>query len=284
MSEQTSQNKKMTAGLILSWIFGILFALTGIISVFSEPISGLIMLIMAAVLLPPIAKLIEQKSNIKLTRTIKAIIIIVGLIIFGATVDTSNVSTTQETKSAKEKQQTTDEESDTADTEASEQLNEEQPQPETDVQTDNEEKTEVIPTTDTVSAIEKAINATGDYEVTVWTINGDFANAESSPPFEVIVNTTASQIQDCFDAKNKLFNVMEAVYNNNAFKDNVARIKFTAWGELKASLGAKDTGFDWSASGPSNFWKVLQQYKSYEDESGSLDQRTYGVRINNSCE
>ena len=284
MSEQASQNKKITAGLILNWIFGVLFALTGIASVFSEPIPGLVMLIMATVLLPPIVKLIEQKSNFKLTRIIKAIIIIVGLIVFSATVDTSNVSTTQQIESQKEEQQTTDEENDTADTDTSEQLNEEQPQSETDVQTDNEEKTEAIPTTDTVSAIENAINTTGDYEVTVWTMNGDFANAESSPPFEVIVNTTASQIQDCFDAKNKLFNVMEAVYSNNALKNNVARIKFTAWGQLKASLGVQDTGFDWSASGPSNFWKILQQYKSYEDESGSLDQRTYGVRINNSCE
>jgi len=43
MSEQTPPSKKITVGLILSWIFGILFALTGIVSIFSEPIQGLVM-------------------------------------------------------------------------------------------------------------------------------------------------------------------------------------------------------------------------------------------------
>jgi len=283
MSEQTTPSKKISVGLILSWIFGVLFALTGIVSVFSEPVPGLVMLIMAAVLLPPVTKLVDQKWKFHLSGGMKIVVIIIGLIIFGATINTSNVSTTQQTEPQKEEQQTTQKEDVVNETATTKQVNEEQPQTETNEQVANEEKTETIPATNMVSAIENAINATGDYEVTVWTINGDFANAESSPPFEVIVNTTASQIQDCFDAKNKLFNVMEAVYSNNALKNNVARIKFTAWGQLKASLGVQDTGFDWSASGPSNFWKVLQQYKSNEDESGSLDQRTYGVRINNSC-
>jgi archaellum component FlaF (FlaF/FlaG flagellin family) len=261
--------------LILSWIFGILFALVGIASVFSEPIPGLGMLIMAAVLLPPVVKLIEQKSTFKLTRTIKAVVVIISLIIFGVTVDTSNTSKNTSFQ---------DEQQNTANTQQDKQAEEEQPHTDTNEQPKNEEKTETIPAADTVSAIENAINATGDYEVTVWTINGDFANAKSSPPFEVIVNTTASQIQDCFDAKNKLFNVMKAVYDSNALKSDVARIKFTAWGQLKASLGSQDAGFDWSVSEPSNLWKILQQYKSYEDESSSLNQRTYGVRINSSCE
>ncbi len=138
MTEQTT-SKKITVGLILSWIFGILFALTGFISVFSEPIPGLVMLIMAAVLLPPVVKLIEQKSSFKLTRTIKAVIIIVSLIIFGATIDTS---TTQQ--------------DDQKVTEADQQNianNEEQPQTETNGQADDEEKTETIPVLFDVSAL-----------------------------------------------------------------------------------------------------------------------------------
>ena len=66
MSEQTTPSKKISVGLILSWIFGVLFALTGIVSVFSEPIPGLVMLIMAAVLLPPVSKLVDQKRKIYL--------------------------------------------------------------------------------------------------------------------------------------------------------------------------------------------------------------------------
>ena len=126
MSEQTTQSKKITVGLILGWIFGVLFALTGIVSVFSEPIPGLVMLVMAAVLLPPVTKLVDQKWKFHLSRGLKIVVIIIGLIIFGATVDTSNVSTTQQTEPQKE----------------------EQPQTETNEQTANEEKTEPIPTSD----------------------------------------------------------------------------------------------------------------------------------------
>jgi predicted PurR-regulated permease PerM len=107
MSEQTTPSKKISVGLILSWIFGVLFALTGIISVFSEPIPGLVMLIMAAVLLPPITKLVDQKWKFHLSSGMKIVVIIIGFIIFGATIDTSNVSTTQQTEPQKEEQQTT---------------------------------------------------------------------------------------------------------------------------------------------------------------------------------
>lgn len=126
MSEQTTPSKKITVGLALSWIFGILFALTGIIFVFSEPIPGLVMLIMAAVLLPPVTKLVDQKWKFHLSSGMKIVAIILGLIIFGATVDTSNVSTTQQSEPQKE----------------------EQPQTETNEQTTNEEKTEIISTSD----------------------------------------------------------------------------------------------------------------------------------------
>ena len=86
MSEQTTPSKKISVGLILSWIFGVLFALTGIVSVFSEPIPGLVMLIMAAVLLPPVTKLVDQKWKFHLSSGMKIVVIIIGLIIFGATI------------------------------------------------------------------------------------------------------------------------------------------------------------------------------------------------------
>jgi len=95
MDEQISKKKKITIGLILSWIFGVLFALIGIVSIFSDPLPGFVMLIMAAVLFPPIVKLLNQKLKIRLSRGIKIAVVIIGFIIFGATVDTSSVSNTQ---------------------------------------------------------------------------------------------------------------------------------------------------------------------------------------------
>jgi len=95
MSEQITQSKKITIGLILSWVFGVLFALTGIVSVFSEPIPGLIMLVMAAVLLPPVNKLVDEKWKIHLSGGVKIVVIIVGFIIFGSTIDTSETEKQQ---------------------------------------------------------------------------------------------------------------------------------------------------------------------------------------------
>jgi len=84
------QSKKISVGLVLSWIFGSLFALTGVISIFSDPVPGIIILIMAGVLLPPINKLIDEKWNFHLSKGIKVLVIIICLSIFGSTVDTSN--------------------------------------------------------------------------------------------------------------------------------------------------------------------------------------------------
>ena len=147
MSEQTTQSKKITVGLILSWIFGTLFALTGIVSIFSEPISGFVMLAMAAVLLPPVIKLIDQKWKFHLSGGIKIAVVVIGLIIFGATVDTSNTSTTQQSKIPK-KEQISNNETTTKNEKADEQVNEEQSQTETNKQANNEKKTETIPTSD----------------------------------------------------------------------------------------------------------------------------------------
>jgi len=129
MSE-AQQSKKISIGLILSWIFGILFALTGIISVFSEPIPGIIMLAMAAVLLPPINKLVDEKWKFHLSKGVKAVIIIVGLFIFSSTIDTST------TKQQEQKQITS----------KTEQPKEEQPKTANNEKPVETEKTEIIPT------------------------------------------------------------------------------------------------------------------------------------------
>jgi len=147
MSEQTTSSKKISVGLILSWIFGVLFAFIGIISVFSEPIPGLIMLIMGAVLLPPVTKFVERKWKLKLSRLVKAGVIVLGFILFSATIDTSSISTTQELENPIEEQHIIDEESIISDEQPAEEVLEEQSQIENN-NNENEEKTEIIPQAD----------------------------------------------------------------------------------------------------------------------------------------
>ncbi|MDX9778627.1 MAG: Ltp family lipoprotein [Patescibacteria group bacterium] len=139
MTEQTT-SKKITVGLILSWIFGILFALTGIISVFSEPVPGIVMLIMAAVLLPPVNKLVDEKWKFHLSGGMKAVVIIIGFIIFGSTIDTSkqqnNQPPVQQEQSVSNIEQKKDEIKPT----------EEQPKTTNNEKPVETEKTEIIPT------------------------------------------------------------------------------------------------------------------------------------------
>lgn len=135
-SEQVKSSKKITVSLILSWIFGILFALTGFITVFSEPIPGIVMLIMGAVLLPPVNKFVDEKWKFHLSGGIKIIVIIVGFIIFGSTIDTSKQQSNQPPVQQEQSVSNTEQKKDEIKT------------TEEKTKTVNNEKTETIPTPD----------------------------------------------------------------------------------------------------------------------------------------
>lgn len=146
-NEQTTSSKKITVGLILSWIFGIFFALTGIIAVFSEPIPGIVMLIMAAVLLPPVIKFVDEKWKIHLSSGVKIVVIIIGFIIFGSTIDTS------ETEKQQNNQPQVQQEQEQSVSNTEQQKDEVKPTEEQPKTANNEkpvetEKTEIIPTSD----------------------------------------------------------------------------------------------------------------------------------------
>jgi len=90
MNEQIPSRKKITVSSVSSWIFGINFTIAGLGGLTSgEPVPAIVMLIMGTVLLPPVTKLVATKWKFRLSRTIKAVVIIVGFIIFSSTIDTS---------------------------------------------------------------------------------------------------------------------------------------------------------------------------------------------------
>lgn len=134
-----------------------------------------------------------------------------------------------------------------------------------------------------VDEINSIVDNIGSYEVTVWELNGDMAKSTSDGPFEVIVNAGPGKISGCYAAKNTLYEIMKGLYTSPV-SDSFIRVKFTAFGYLKASLGSSDAvgvgGKPLTWSGPTNFWTVTNKYRSYEDESSSLSSRTYGVNIN----
>ena len=149
-----------------------------------------------------------------------------------------------------------------------------------------EQKTEEK-TADPIKKIEENIKQVSDkFEITIWDSKSNFAKATTPPPYEVIVNAGNGAISNCDSAKVVSFQVMKAVYSDNSIKDKVSRVIFTSWGNLRVSLGSEDGAkMDWSPAmaGPTNFWKVMMQVAPYENESGSLSQRTWGKFISSDC-
>jgi hypothetical protein len=74
--EINDKKKVITISFVLSWIFGALFLLSGVTLIFTKPLIGLMMLVMAAALLPPIVNKFENKFNTKITRNIKTFVLL----------------------------------------------------------------------------------------------------------------------------------------------------------------------------------------------------------------
>ncbi len=139
-----------------------------------------------------------------------------------------------------------------------------------------------IEITNPVERIQAIIKGIGDFEVLVWDMKKNFAKNTTPPPYEVTVNSSVDQIGSCSVAKQYLLDVMRSLYSDEILKDKIERVQFSAWGHLRASLGAEDAKFskdEWIFMGPSNYWKVTLDYKPYENEVGPINQRTWGVSI-----
>lgn len=91
-NNQTKEVKKITLGLILGWGLGVLAAISGVTLLFSEPLTGILMLVLSVVLLPPANKFVADKFNFSISGGLKFILVVVLLGIIGATVSTGSVS------------------------------------------------------------------------------------------------------------------------------------------------------------------------------------------------
>jgi len=67
---------------LLDWIMGLLFAVTDVASLFIKPTVALLMLLLAAIILPPGSRYMESKLPIRLSTPIKLLIIAVVMYIF----------------------------------------------------------------------------------------------------------------------------------------------------------------------------------------------------------
>ncbi len=262
---------------LLNWFFGILFGLVGLSAVFSEFIPGITMLLMAIILLPPTNKMINERWDFNITGYPKLLSIFIGLIIVGLTIKDTSVEQINNQPFTSPQQKSEERYSDHYQ-KNDEYKNMQESSPFT-ISEIKKPPQNIHTETDFNLIIKNRLNKIGKYDISVWTLNGNYVKIGSKPPFEIFINTSNGQIESCYEAKEKLFQIMKTIFTDNQIKDKIARVKFTAWGLLKASLGAKDTEFNWNESSYPNFWSVLHQYNSHEDESSLVNQRTYGVSM-----
>lgn len=130
-----------------------------------------------------------------------------------------------------------------------------------------------------VDKINSLVREVGSFEVTVLDANSNPANATTPLPFQVIVNTQPNQLS-CYSSQDALFNINKKIFTDGNLKSKVSRVLFSSWGSLRSSFGSADNDFDWNPAVSSGFWKAMLQLKPYEDETGALQNRTWGVSIN----
>ncbi len=85
--------RKITLGLIFSYIFGGMFIISGLGHLMSGNIfGGIAILISGLIIFPSTYKIIIAKTNISLSTGVKLLIVLIALIIFANTTDNSNLS------------------------------------------------------------------------------------------------------------------------------------------------------------------------------------------------
>lgn len=94
-NEEQNQSKahtKITIGLVLSWGLGVLAAISGVTLLFSQLLTGILMLLLASVLLPPVNKFVADKLHFSISGGLKFVVVIILLGVIGATMSTDSNS------------------------------------------------------------------------------------------------------------------------------------------------------------------------------------------------
>lgn len=223
----------------LSWFFGVLFALLGIISIFSDPVPGFAMLVMAAVILPPAVKFMNQKWNIHLSAWIKATIIIISWIIFAVTVSTNgNTSPAPQKTEINEKEQTPSETNKQA-------IQDNQKK---DVKVPAPSKQEVPNTKTNNNTVNTLPEKTIEKPAPIQVKEPDIQNTAPTP------SETVSQKNAVRKAKSYLW------YSAFSYQGLIAQLEFEKFSHADAVYGADNCGANWNE-------QAAKKAKSYMEYS-----------------
>lgn len=115
---EEKQVRKITLGFVLGWIFGVIFLLSGVVSLLTGMIiEGLLSLVLAIILLPPANKFIAERFNFVISRGLKIVLVLVLLVVIGIVaggktdedVNTNDTTKIEETADTEEVEEVTEE-------------------------------------------------------------------------------------------------------------------------------------------------------------------------------
>lgn len=99
--------KNITFGLVFGWLFGLLTGLSGITLLFSEPLSGILLILISLVSLPPASRMLKEKMHLSLSKGLKVVLVLILLVLVGTTMsgsDTATIASSKEEASAPAKE------------------------------------------------------------------------------------------------------------------------------------------------------------------------------------
>lgn len=77
--EKQAEEKKITLGFLVGWVVGVMFLLSGIMALVSEPLTAVYSFLISIVLLPPANKFIKDKAGFSLSGGLKFVLVIILL-------------------------------------------------------------------------------------------------------------------------------------------------------------------------------------------------------------
>lgn len=84
MENSNKENiKKLTLSRVLAYLFGAIFLLAGVTSLFSNFMAGIVFIVISIILFPPLYKLLESKTKVRLSKSLRVVTTIILLGVAG---------------------------------------------------------------------------------------------------------------------------------------------------------------------------------------------------------
>lgn len=81
------KTKNITFGFLVSWIIGVFLTFTGVVTLFSEPLTGLLFILASLVILPPAYQYLTKKFHLNFSRGVRIVLAGALLVAAGGTID-----------------------------------------------------------------------------------------------------------------------------------------------------------------------------------------------------